>query len=88
MPPASPSVGDTVTWLSKQRDSRWSRFAESINGPRQGHGGDPATLSNADEDRLLAPVLPSDDDETDELDPYLADLDRCFDRWKDSRTAA
>ncbi len=48
-----------------------------------GHSGDPATLADADYDRLLDPVLPSDDEETDECDPYLADLDRCFDRWKD-----
>lgn len=52
-----------------------------------GHNGDPATLADADYDRLLDPVLPSDDEET-ECDPYLADLDRCFDRWKDSRVAA
>lgn len=49
-----------------------------------GHAGDPATLSNAEEDALLAPVLPQDAD-ADELDPYLDALDRAFDRWKESR---
>lgn len=53
-----------------------------------GHSGDPATLADADYDRLLDPVLPQDEDESDDGDPYHERADDAYDRWKDSRVAA
>jgi len=34
MPPAAPSVGDTVTWLSKQRESAHRGIVLAIEGQR------------------------------------------------------